>query len=86
MDELREEVWQTAYASDTERQTALNMVDELEKNQMYFSLITTVLPMIVTAAGTTVLGATMGGPAIVFTAILVFTPPWLLCVGSSGRT
>ena len=72
MDELREEVWQTAYVSDTERQTALNMVDELEKNQMYFSLITTVLPMIVTAAGTTVLGATMGGPAIVFTAILGF--------------
>ena len=72
MDALREEVMTTPYATDKARAKALDFVDALQRDQKYFSLITTVLPIVVTAVGFTVMGATMGAPAILFTAILGF--------------
>ena len=72
MDALREEIMTTTYATPGDRENALRMVDALEKDQKYFSLVTTALPMVVAAAGLTVFGATMGAPAILFTAILGF--------------
>lgn len=69
MDELREEIWSTPYATSQQRQEALRQVDLLEKDQLYFMLLTTVLPLIVGFAPLT-LGATMVAPSILFTAIL----------------
>ena len=73
MDALRDEVLRTSYATPEQRQEALKQVDMLEKDQSYFALITTVLPLIVASAPLAV-GATMAAPAILFTAILgIFT-------------
>ena len=73
MDALREEVWSSSYATPEQRAEALRRVDALEKDQSYFALITTVLPLIV-AAAPLAMGATMAAPAIAFTALLgVFT-------------
>ena len=72
MEELREEIWRTSYATSEERQTALNLVDELEKNESTFYLMATLLPLIIAAAPA--LGATLAVAPVCFTAILgVFT-------------
>ena len=73
MDKLRDEVLSTSYASEEQRQAALKQVDALEHDQSWFTLITTVLPIIV-ASTPVALGATMAAPAILFSALLgVFT-------------
>lgn len=69
MDELREEIWSTPYATSEQRQEALRQVNLLEKDQLYFMLLTTALPLIVEFAPLA-LGATMAAPGILFTAIL----------------
>ena len=70
MDQLRSEVLSSGnYASSEELNHALEKVDELEMDQKWFLLMTTVLPMIVAAPIT--VGATMSAaPLILFTAIL----------------
>ena len=73
MDELREELLRTSYGTPQQRQEALRQVDELERDQSAFMLLTTILPLIF-AGGSAAVGATMGGPGILFTALLgIFT-------------
>ena len=70
MDQLRSEVLTSGnYSSTEELNRALEKVNELEKDQKWFLLMTTVMPMIVAAP--VALGATMSAaPLILFTAIL----------------
>ena len=73
MDELRDEVMRTPYATDAQRKEALRQVDNLEHDQRYFALLTTVLPLVIACAAPPI-GATMTMAPILFTAMLgVFT-------------
>ena len=55
MDELREELLRTSYGTPQQRQEALRQVDELERDQSAFMLLTTILPLIFAGGSAAVL-------------------------------
>ncbi len=82
MDELREEVMTSPYINIMEedkenekyRQNALTRVDDLEREQIMFSIITNLLPLLVITIPALVCTSTMTAPALAFAALLsVFT-------------
>ena len=66
MEQLRDEVMRLPHESDEALQEALGKVDELEQDQTEFMLMTTVLPMIVSAISTS--GVTAAGTAVTMAA------------------
>lgn len=70
MDQLRSDVLTSGYYSSTEElDQALKQVDQLENDQKMFSLMTTMLPLVM--ASPVAVGATMSAaPTILFTALL----------------
>ena len=64
MDNLRDEVMAIQYDTPNGRTEALKKVDELEMDQRCFSLMTTMLPLLIVA------GAPMAGPALVFSGMI----------------
>ena len=51
MQELRDEVMRTSYGTPAQKQLALEKVDELERNQVDFMMVTTILPILVGSIG-----------------------------------
>ena len=66
MEQLRDEVMRLPHESDEALQEVLGKVDELEQDQTEFMLMTTVLPMIVSAISTS--GVTAAGTAVTMAA------------------
>lgn len=84
MDELREELLRTSYGTPQQRQEALRQVDELERDQSAFMLLTTILPLIF-AGGSAAVGATMGDRASCSLRFSASLPLLRRCSGSFER-